>query len=118
MTSILAAQASQLDRLLDALGGGAALLYGLLALLLLVLWILFPFIVWRQLSQLIRLGRRQNDLLEDIARQTRPADRRASEARDSALSYHLAERPGIGMPIFIGAMIVAGLITAVIYARR
>lgn len=59
---------------------------GLFCLFLLVLWMLFPFIVWMRLNELRRHAIRQSDALEEIARNTRPAGGKTGE---SSVAYRI-----------------------------
>jgi hypothetical protein len=74
----------------DALVGLFGVVGMILVLFLAALWILFPFVVWRQLGELHDEAQKQTALLEQIANQTARPD--AQKPKESAARYRI---PGI-----------------------
>lgn len=114
---IIAAQtAPRLPDSPDWLSGGALLAYGLLALFLAVLWLIFPFIVYAKFNELIRATKRTEARLEEIERNTRkPTD----PAAPSSVGYSIKDESSAA-PIFFGilAVVILGIVIAVIVNRR
>lgn len=87
--------------------------YSIIGLLLVVLWLIFPFIVYVQLNQLIKLGKDQLDQLERIARNS-------SKSGDTSPTNYLADTgPNVGGAMMGALVLLAlGVIGFVIYSNR
>ena len=81
-----------------------ALVLSIFALILGVLWIIFPFMVYSKFGSLERLQRRQIELLEEIAKHSR--DGASSSKVPSSVGYFSEPEEGTSTGTIIGVVAV------------
>lgn len=102
--------------IIGILGGIVGLIAALFILLLAVVWLIFPFLVDSKLSALKKEAERQTELLEKIARNTRPA---SDTSTSTSSAHYITEENKVSAGLVVAIVMVMAAIGGIaLYAHN
>ncbi|SRR5258708_2104976 len=104
-----------LDDVFGAAGGLITFIIGLFVLFVIACWVIFPVLMSSRIGEVLKALQRQNDLLEQITRNTRPAAPSGEPAKSAgSFNYMKDERKSSTgtVLVILGAVFVVLLVVA------